>query len=245
MPLTIAGVPFDPEPQTGPGYPNLGSSPYASEESRREVYRWDCRKQEGKWQIKLDSNDQFAVPNIVDFFVEDAAPLTFKKDKIATLKMKIKVLEKLKFKSTDDLVTVSHRVFGKHKVKIDLSGFDWLKPLASFSVWMDIQYQYFAFSNYTEGLHFYIGLPHKAEIRVDISGFCKPAELERLIENGKSTDKISLGLTRGGTKNSRDIRRRYLMILISRLRYRTLEMDSSEWLKLQLEELIEEWKTLE
>lgn len=244
MPLTLEGIPFDGDPQTDWLDPKFLGSNVAATAQRKIAYRWDCKTQLEASPLRLDQQGRLSVSNIIEFYVRRIGSINV--DKTAILLMKAKVLSAIKVREVSDLVTATHRAFGKHKIRVDTSGFDWLKPIASYRLWLEINYQFFKFTNATRGLEFYVGLPHSADISVEVLAFCRLQDLEPSLEVGKSVEDIDLGIALGGTAGSKELRRRHLRELIEQLSnaIKTDMLNSAE-LRKERERYQEELKALE
>ncbi len=216
MPLKIGGIPFDGDPQTDWLDPSFYNTNSVNKAKSRIAYTWNCESQKETSPLRLDANGKLTIPNLVEFHVSSMGG-SGKADPTATLLMKAKTLRKLSLRKVEDLVIVSHRAFGKHKIKVDTSGFDWLKPIASYTLWLEINFQFFKFSNAKNKLEFFIGLPHSADLRLKVDAFCRIDQVEPNLESGNSVDPINLGLLEGGREGSRELRRRYLRERIEQL----------------------------
>ncbi len=117
-------------------------------------------------------------------------------------------------------------LFKKNTFKIDLSSFDWMKPFASYSVWMKIEYHYFAAENSKLGYRFYFAVPHRAVLKADIVKICDPGGLKAKLDAGQKLKEHELAIAGGGSANSRALRRAYLRRQIEHL---------SRWLRLKSE----------
>ncbi|SHH25431.1 hypothetical protein SAMN05444003_2579 [Cognatiyoonia sediminum] len=245
MALTINGIPFDGDPQTDWLDPTFISTNSVATAKRRNFYIWNCRTQKGTSRLRLDQDGKLTVPNLVEFHVDTFGAFGTP-DPTATLLMKAKVLKALKFRGVNDLITVSHRAFGKHKIKVDASGFDWLKPIASYRLWLQINFHFFKFTNAKQRMHFFIGLPHSADLAVEIIEFCQPDQLESSLENGKSVEPIDLGVFENGKPGSKELRRRYLREKIRQLNAALLtEMLHQELLRRERDRYQRELEALE
>ena len=212
MELTISGIKFDLEPLESPFDPQIGTTHFASEISRQQVYFWNCRppNPQGRFVARLTSDGRLNVPNIIAFRELDRPAPFGAVDQTKTAQMKIDVLTGLRLQSINDLATAINRVFGKHSFKIDVSPFDWLKPFASYAVWADIHYHYFEAENTTRNLRFFIGLPHEIRLTADITFLCDATGLKKAIAGGETLDPVSGGLAEGGNARSKGARRRFL-----------------------------------
>ncbi len=119
MALTINGIPFDGDSQTDWLDPTFISTNSVATAKRRNFYIWNCRTQKGTSRLRLDQDGKSTVPNLVEFHVDTIGAFG-NPDPTATLLMKAKVLRALQFRGVNDLITVSHHDFGRHKSRSTL-----------------------------------------------------------------------------------------------------------------------------
>ena len=184
------------------------SRPLAQTVSKQDVFTWNCATSKQRWQKRGAADGTVGAPVLAVFFEQSTT--NFDEDPVATAKMKAKVLGFLGITSMAQLLRPIGRFYGTHTFKLDYSKFDWLKPLASFACRLQITYKWFEAETADEKHRFYIGIPHEAQLTVDIAGFCNLERFTTAVELPANKLKVTDIVLEQDSERSRDARREHL-----------------------------------
>ncbi len=211
MPINLGGNNYDLTPLTRTFGADPANNDFAAETSRFQIFFWSCSPPEpaGRMRVRLNQNSELTIVNQVEFHETNGAILS-PIDSNKTTEMKLKVFGDLSVSSMSEMVDAVNRIFGKQRIKIDLSPFEWMKPFASYAVWINIRYLYFEVRNRTLGHRFFIGIPHSVQLTADVVKLCNAAGMKEAMAGGKKNEAADLGLTFGGKPSNRKERRNFL-----------------------------------